>query len=64
MKQINRSRFLGGTVKGALGLLTISVYPFGLVVCEDNVVDTSAMANLGPLDELKSGHSLRRLIMK
>ena len=53
--KVNRRSFLKGSFKGAIGLLTISVIPLGLVACSDDSIDTSSMANLGPLDELKKG---------
>lgn len=55
MKKISRRTFLGETVKSTLGLLTISVIPLSLAACNDDTVDMTAMANLGPLEELKKG---------
>lgn len=55
-KKISRRSFLGTTVKGALGLVTVAIVPLNLLTaCGEESVDTSAMANLGPLDKLKEG---------
>ena len=56
-----RRKFLKQATKGSLGLITLSVIPFSLAACSnDEKVDTSAMANLGPLDELKNVPSLKK----
>ncbi|WP_407270645.1 ubiquinol-cytochrome c reductase iron-sulfur subunit [Radiobacillus sp. PE A8.2] len=55
MKKISRRTFVGRSVKGALGLITVSVIPINLAACSNDSVDTSAMANLGTLAELKQG---------
>jgi menaquinol-cytochrome c reductase iron-sulfur subunit len=52
----DRRQFLKGAAKGTLGLITLSVIPLSLTACSDEEkVDTSAMANLGPLEEFKKG---------
>lgn len=53
----NRREFLSKSLKGAAGLFAVSMLPIGLAACsnEEEVVDTSAMANLGPLSDLESG---------
>lgn len=53
--QINRREFLKGSVKGTVGFLAISVLPLVLVACNTEKIDTSAMANLGSVTELKKG---------
>lgn len=51
-----RRYFLKNTVKGTLGLMTLAVVPLNLTGCnKEEKIDTSAMANIGPLEELKKG---------
>ena len=55
MKQLDRRMFLKKSVKGTIGLLTLSVIPINLTACNNDDVDTSSLANLGPLEEIKQG---------
>ncbi|MFD2216537.1 hypothetical protein [Metabacillus endolithicus] len=55
MTQLDRRKFLKKSVKGTMGLLTLSVIPFSLTACNKDEIDTSALANLGPLEKLKKG---------
>lgn len=54
---INRREFLGKTFKGGAGLFVVSVLPLSLAACNTGKrsIDTSSMANLGPLTELEEG---------
>ncbi|MDP5277051.1 ubiquinol-cytochrome c reductase iron-sulfur subunit [Chengkuizengella axinellae] len=52
----NRREFLKNSAKGTLGLITLSAIPLTLTACSDGEnINTSAMANLGPLEDLKKG---------
>lgn len=57
MTNLNRRKFLGRSLKGTAGLLTISILPLGLSACNksDKPKDVSTMANLGALSELEKG---------
>lgn len=55
MTQLDRRKFLKKSVKGTMGLLTLTVIPFSLTACNKDDIDTNALANLGPLEELKKG---------
>jgi menaquinol-cytochrome c reductase iron-sulfur subunit len=53
---LKRRQFLKVAAKGTLGFITLSVLPLSLAACSSkSQADTSSMANLGPLDELKKG---------
>ena len=54
---MKRRDFLNKSIKGTTGLFTISVLPLGLVACSKDKknIDTSAMVNLGSLNELLEG---------
>ncbi|MFS1514473.1 ubiquinol-cytochrome c reductase iron-sulfur subunit [Chengkuizengella sp. SCS-71B] len=52
----SRRQFLKNTAKGTLGLMAMSTVPLTISACSDaDNINTSAMANLGPLEELKTG---------
>src|SRR5690625_206587 len=53
----NRREFLIKSLKGTAGLVAVSLLPIGLTACsnDEENIDTSSMANLGPLEELKKG---------
>lgn len=61
----NRREFLSKTVKGAAGLFALSILPIGLSACSENKkINTSAMANLGPLSELEEGKFPKKVSYK
>ncbi|WP_235929817.1 QcrA and Rieske domain-containing protein [Chengkuizengella marina] len=52
----SRRQFLKNTAKGTFGLMAMSAVPLTLTACSDaENINTSAMANLGPMEELKKG---------
>lgn len=63
---LKRREFLRKSLKGTAGLFAVSVLPVGIAACSDNKsnVDTSAMANLGPLDELEKGEFPKKVPYK
>lgn len=63
---LKRRDFLKKSLKGTAGLFAVSVVPIGLTACNDDNrnVDTSAMANLGPLSELEKGEFPKKVSYK
>lgn len=63
---MRRREFLNKSVKCSLGLISISVLPLGLSACSNNQknIDTSAMANIGPLSELEKGEFPKKVPYK
>lgn len=63
---LNRRDFLSKSLKGTAGLFAVSVLPIGLAACsnEKGNVDTSTMANLGPLSELEKGEFPKKVPYK
>lgn len=63
---LNRRDFLSKSLKGTAGLFAVSVLPIGLAACSDDkqTIDTSTMANLGPLSELEKGEFPKKVPYK
>jgi len=63
---LNRRDFLSKSLKGTAGLFAVSVLPIGLGACSDDkqTIDTSTMANLGPLSELEKGEFPKKVPYK
>ncbi|AGE21382.1 MULTISPECIES: ubiquinol-cytochrome c reductase iron-sulfur subunit [Geobacillus] len=63
---LNRREFLSRSLKGAAELLAVSVLPAGLAACSNDkkTVNTSSMANLGPLSELEKGEFPKKVPYK
>lgn len=65
MDKWSRRTFISKTLKGTAGLFAISVLPLGLTACNNRKrVDTSAMANLGPISELETGEFPKKVPYK
>jgi len=66
MAKLSRRKFLGKTVKGTAGLLSISILPLGLTACNksDKPKDIGSMANLGQLSELEKGEFPKKVTYK
>lgn len=61
----NRREFLKTSLKGTAGLIVVSMVPLGLsALNNEKKVDTSAMANLGPLSELEKGEFPKKVAYK
>lgn len=64
---MDRRDFIGKALKGAAGLFAVSILPVGLSACSNdrkNKIDTSSMANLGPLSELEKGEFPKKVPYK
>ncbi|GAB3806421.1 ubiquinol-cytochrome c reductase iron-sulfur subunit [Virgibacillus kimchii] len=62
----NRREFLSKSLKGAAGLFAVSILPISLAACnnDEKSIDTSTMANLGPLEELEKGEFPKKVSYK
>ncbi|MDF1507906.1 ubiquinol-cytochrome c reductase iron-sulfur subunit [Robertmurraya sp. DFI.2.37] len=63
---LKRRDFLRKSLKGTAGLFAVSVLPIGLTACSDDKrkIDTSTMANIGPLSELEKGEFPKKVSYK
>lgn len=65
MKKYNRRKFISTSIKGTAGLFAISVLPLGLTACSnEQPINTSAMANLGPLSDIEKGEFPKKVQYK
>lgn len=65
MDKWDRRTFITRSLKGTAGLFAISVLPLSLAACSNKErIDTSSMANLGPLSELEKGEFPKKVSYK
>ncbi|MDX8366709.1 ubiquinol-cytochrome c reductase iron-sulfur subunit [Cytobacillus sp. IB215665] len=56
MEKWSRRTFLKNGTKGTLGMLTLAVVPISLTACNnEETIDTSSLAKLGLLEDIKKG---------